>query len=237
MHRQSPYRDAAISDAFRDVRGEETWFNGRTWQFALATDVSEYPLPEDFFGVRGAVWKLSGGDTTSRIELMPMTVDSLERYRYGGFDILASPVEDWRYEFSGETVAYAIDKNGRKFLVAPVPSSGGNGDVIRMRYTADLGTPVYTASTTASPGLAVTVTLLAPNGDAIPSDFSTSWLTEGLDVLKDRAIYKLLTAYHGGDDKSTAMAQAALIRYAEGLKRLREETVDIQSNMVSAGWI
>lgn len=237
IRRQSEFRDAAIADAFRDVRSEEVWFNGGTWEFALQADKVSYDLPEDFFGIRGSVWKLEDGDSNSRIEMVPMTTDDLERYRYGSYDILASATDDWRFEFTGEPVAYAIDKNGRFFLTAPTPSSASAGDTVKFRYTRDLGTPTYTAATTASPGLSVTVTLLGPNGETLPTTFTSPWLTEALDVLKDRAIYKLLTAYHGGDDKSLAMAQAALMRYAEGLKRIREETSEIQSVVRPTGWL
>lgn len=230
-HRNSAFMDAAISDAFRKTRAEEVWFNGGQFSFSTKVDAFEYQLPKDFFGTRGAVYLFVGGSTQNRHELIYTPLDDLESFRYGDSDW--GDVYD--NEFSGTPMRYSLNKSDKVMVLAPTPQS--NSDVVRVRYTKDFGTPVYTASTTASPGLVVTVTLKGPDGETLPSTFTNPWLEHGFDALLQWSLFKLSTTYHGGTDGSREKALAASALYEQEMSRLRQETASIQSAVSITPWI
>lgn len=232
LRKRSPFVTPAIVDAWRHVRGEELWFNGAHFTFELQDDVVDYPLPDDFLKLRGSVFLRDevGGD--SRIELAPMTLDELERYRYDFVDTDGY----WHAELQGTTMAYALDRVGKRILVAPKTSGG---DVVEFRYTRDFGTPAYTATTTSSapPSMTATYTMTGPDGQTIPSTFTSPFLEHAYKLLKERAIYELFSNYEGGNEQTSAKANAALMRYLEELQRLRAETTDMQSVARITGFI
>lgn len=230
-HRNSPYMDAAIADAFRKTRAEEVWFNGGLFSFTTQADKFEYQLPKDFFGTRGALYMYIGGSATNRHELTYAPLDDLENYRFGSDEF----GDIYDNEFSGTPMRYSLRKSDKVMVLAPTPQS--DSDVVRVPYTKDFGTPVYTASTTASPGLVVTVTLLGPDGETLPSTFTNPWLEHGFDALLQWSLFKLSTTYHGGTDGSREKSLAASALYEQEMSRLRQETASIQSAVSITPWI
>lgn len=232
LRKRSPFVIPAIVDAFRHVRNEEFWFNGASYTFETEDSRVFYDLPDDFLKVRGAVFLRDSLTSNSRLELIPMTLDELERYRFGHFDTDGF----YHSELQGSSIAYALDRVGKRIGLAPETSGG---DVVEMRYTRDFGTPTYSASTTTSapPSLSATYTMLTPDGGTFNADFSTPMLEHGYKLLKERALYELYSNYEGGNEQMAANSQRALMRYLEELQRLRAETTDIQSVSRITGFI
>lgn len=230
-HRNSVQQDAAISKAFRDTRNKETWFNGARFSLTLQSGVESYPLPNDFLGMRGAVWLYPSGSVERRKELVYTTIDDLERLRFHDSD-WGSEAQN---EFLGEAMAYTIDRIGKSIIFAPTPDS--SSDVVKITYTRDFGTPTYTASSATSPALSVTVTLLGPDGETLPATFTNPWLKHGFDALLHRACFWLAGGPHGGTAESREKAQFANAMYEQELQRLREETAAVQSSVSVTGWM
>lgn len=213
----SSYIDACIADALRHVRNEQLHFNTGSFTFATTNGTAEYPLPNDFLSILGEVYYTPDEASESgRYKLQPVGLDELEEYRYR---------QDWGAdEISGESRRVAIDLSGRKILFAPTPDT--DGDKVFFRYLKDLGTPVYTASTTASapPSLSPTITLLGPDGQTLNSDYTTPWFTHAFELVANRAVHILWSKYHGGTPEAAQKAQEAQVAYLEELSRLRGET-------------
>lgn len=222
-HKNSPYVDAAISDAIQHVRNEILWFNGDRHAFVTEADRYEYELPKTFLGIRGKVRAVENDSTTSTpYVLSPMTADELEDSLYAGTDYDSQ-------EESGVAGRYAIDLLEKKILIGPIPSTAG--DRVYFKFTADLGTPTYTMTTAASspPSLGSVVTLLNPDGEALAATFTNAWFKQGFKLVRERALFELLTTYEGGSEETGVQAQLAMTRYLEELNRLRGETNQIQS--------
>ena len=225
LNTNTGYLDIAIADALRHVRHERLWFNGGKFEFVTSENRYEYPLPADFLGLRGRVYCTPSSSTTSgRYPLKSATTDEVETFLYTGVDYGS-------YEARGFAKKAAIDMNGRAILISPIPDPGG--DAIFFRYTRDLGTPVYTVSTTSSapPSLSETVTLLSPTGGTLESTFTNDWFKEGFKLVKERALYEMYSRFYGGTKESTINAQGALLRYLEELKRLRGETAQVGAGL------
>ena len=221
----SDFVDVAIADAIRFVRSEALWFNGALHSFTTIEDQYRYKLPDDFLGLRGKVRVTpSSSSTSGRYAMQEGTTDEVEDQLYSGSDFGASQERGYAKKF-------AIEFFGKEMLIAPIPDPGG--DLIEFKYTKDLGCPVYTVSTTssASPSLSTTVTLLGPNGETLPSTFTNEWFGEGFKLIKERALYELFTRFHTGTEESVIGAQGALQRFLEELNRLRKEAAQQQSNM------
>jgi len=224
LHVVSPYVDAAIYTALNKLRSEPLDFNVAKYDLSLSTDRSSYPLPKDFVGLRGRVYCTPSGQSDSaRYEISPRSPDELEKYKYG--------IDDYR---GGETIGqpkwYAIDHNGREFLVAPIPSE--QGDKIYFKYTKDLGTPKLSASVTAStpPNSATaTMTLLSPDGGTLESTFTNAWFKEGFDAVRSLALYNLYARWHSGGENASQRAQIYLLQHVDELQRLRGESALKQS--------
>lgn len=232
LRKRSPFITPALVDAFRHVRGEEMWFNGASFKFETVADMQSYALPEDFLKLRGDVYMRDSVGGTSRTTLIALTVDELERYSFNGTDGDGY----WREQITGVPAAYAIDRIGKRMLLAPVEP----GDrVVEFRYTRDVGTPQYTATTTTStpPSMTATYTMTGPDGQTIPTTFTSPILEHAYKLLKERALYELYSNYEGGNEQMAAKAQAALMRYLEELQRLRAETSDVQSVTRVTGFI
>lgn len=232
LRKRSPFITPAISDAFRHVRGEDLWFNGASFKFETVEDVQSYGLPDDYLKLRGDVYMRDSLGGTSRTTLIGLTVDELERYSFNGVDGDGY----WREQITGVPAAYAIDRAGKRMLLAPrEPGSR----VVEFRYTRDFGTPAYSATTTTStpPSMTATYTLTGPDGQTIPSTFTSPLLDHAYKLLKERALYELWSNYEGGNEQMAANAQRALMRYLEELQRLRAETSDVQSVTRITGFI
>lgn len=225
LHTNSPYIDLAIADAIRFVRNEPLWFNGERYTFSTVADKYSYDLPEDFLGVRGDFYCTPDGSTASgRYTLMRKSADEIEALLYTS--------SEWDgFATTGRPKMIGIDLASRKVLVAPIPSDGG--DDIYFKYTKDLGTPTYTATTSSStpPSLATVVTLKDPDGSAISSTFTNEWFTEGFVLVQARALYELWTRFHGGGEGTMARANSAMTRYLEERNRLYGETSRIGSTV------
>lgn len=222
LHMNSPYVDAAIANAIDFCSNEELYFNGAKFEFKTEANVFSYPLPKNFLRLRGRPFCTPSGESDqNRYALMPFTTDEAEESK----TLLSRYTELGWLESYGNPRAYALDVVEQSMLLAPLITTGG--DTIFFRYTMDLGTPTYTMTYGASP----TVTLLGPSGETLPASFSNSWFVqgEGYKLIKERALYELLTTYHGGTDQSQVNAQAALMRFLEELKQAREKTSDLQS--------
>ena len=222
LHSNSPFVDAAIAQAFRDVRGEELSFNSKKYTLTTVADVNEYPLPDDYLGMRGDIHCSPSGSATVRYPLKRSTVDEVESYLFSISEYAA-------YETSGRAKLVALDGPGHRLLLAPKPSSGG--DTIFFRYTCDLGTPVYSATVTSSapPSLTQTTTLLSPDGGTIETTFTNAWFKEGFELLRSRASYILWSTYHSGTEEAQLKAQTQLLHYREEMMRLRGESAEKQS--------
>lgn len=213
----SSYVDLAIADAFRRVRNEQFWFNTSSFTFATVDDVGDYPLPSDFLSLIGnAYYTPNGTDDTGRYPLVQVTLEELEEYKYK---------QDWDgEEIVGNARRCALDYSGRRLYLAPTPSD--DGDKVFFRYLKDLGTPTYTVSATASapPSLSPTVTMLGPDGQTLPSDFTNDWFKHGFAMLAHLTVHILWKDYHGGSEEATIKANESLSSYLEELSRLRGET-------------
>ena len=215
--------DASIADAIQHVRNEVLYFNGDRHSFLTEANRYEYELPSSFLGLRGKVRAVENNSTTSNpYELQPMTADELEDTLYSGVDYGSE-------EESGVAGRYAIDLLEKKILIGPIPSTAG--DRVYFKFTADLGTPTYTMTTAASapPSLGSVVTLLGINGQTLESTFTNAWFKQGFKLVRERALFELLTTYEGGSEETGVQAQLALTRYLEELNRLRGESNQIQS--------
>lgn len=217
IHQNSGWVDAAIADAFRFVRNEELSFNASQTTIDTVADQIAYPLPDDFLSVRGRIYYTpANSDQTGRYPLKATTLDDVETFRY---------TDDWEGdEIVGTARKVAIDFAGKQLYLAPTPSD--DGDEVFFRYTRDLGTPVYTATTTSSapPSLSSTVTLLGPDGQTLPSTFTNEWFKQGFQLLTAKAVQILWSQYHGGTEEAQLQAQNAQLAYLEELLRLRGES-------------
>lgn len=224
LHMNSPYVDAAITNAIDFCSNEELYFNGAKFEFQTVANQFDYSLPRNFLKIRGVPFCTPAGQgDQNRYPLMPFTTQEAEESK----TLLSRYTEMGWLESYGNPRAYAMDVVSGKMLLAPLVTTGG--DTIFFRYTMDLGTPTYTMTYGSSP----TVTLLGPDGETLPSTFSNDWFIQGkgFKMIKERALYELLTTYHGGTDQSQVNAQAALMRFLEELKQAREKTADIQSTV------
>ena len=219
------YVDIAIADSLRLVRSEELWFNGGRYSFTTVDGVYQYPLPKDFLGMRGKVYCTIGGDTSNgRRSLQPSTPDEVEELLYTGIDYDST-------QTTGVAGRYAVDLLDKVMLIGPIPST--SEDLISFKYTRDLGTPSYSVSATSStpPSVSPTVTMLGPDGQTLPTSFTTAWFDEGFKLIKERSTFELWSRFHGGTEEASGKAQQAMIRYLEELRRLRNENAMQLSNV------
>jgi hypothetical protein len=232
LRKRSPFVVPAVVDAFRHVKNEEFWFNGASFTFETEDERVSYDLPADFLKLRGDVYLRDSLGGSSRIRLTPMTLDALEGYRFSFLDTDGS----WHSELEYETTCFALDRVGKKMLLAPKTSGG---DIVEFRYTRDFGTPTYSATTTTSapPSLSATYTMLGPQGETITTDFSTPLLEHGYKLLKERSLIELFSNYEGGNEQGLANAAKAEKRYRDELDRLRGETTDLQGVTRITGFI
>jgi len=215
----SGYVDAAIAEAIKFCRNEEYWFNSAKHEFQTIADTYQYELPADFLSIRGDVFVAPDGSAGTRYAIRHMSLDELESYLF--------TLSEWDgYQTTGRAKVYAIDNASRKIHLGPTPSN--SGDTIYFRYTRDLGTPTYTATTASSspPSLATVVTLLDPDGSALSSTYTNEWFKEGFDLIRNRAMYYLWTRYHGGTEEANARAQNYLMQFLEERNRIRGESTD-----------
>jgi len=227
LHMDSPYIDGAIGDALRFVRNEELWFNVDLHEFETESEIWEYALPEDFLNIRGEVWctPSSATDNDVRYRLQRRTIEEIEAYRFAGHDL--------DFGTAGLSVGFpktcAIDYSGREIVLSPQTEDGG--DTIYFRYTKDLGTPRYTATTgsSAPPSMKTVFTLTTAGGEPILGTYTNAWFNEGFHLVVARASQYLWSIYHGGTEESQAKAGAAAQEYVEELRRLWSETSDKQS--------
>lgn len=232
IRKRSPFITPAIVDAFLYVRGEELWFNGANYKFDTVAGVQDYALPGDFLKLRGGVFMREEVGGSTRVEMVPMPLDELERYNFDSTDADGY----WHEQVNGMPAAYAIDRVGKRILIAPKEAGG---HVVEFRYSRDFGTPSYTATTTSSspPSMTATYTMTGPDGQTIPSTFTSPLLDYAYKLLKERALYELYSNYEGGNEQMAANSQRALMRYLEELQRLRAETTDLQSVSRITGFI
>lgn len=217
LRNNSPYVDAAIAESIKFCRNEEYWFNGGKHSFLTQADTYKYDLPSEYLSIRGEVFVRPNGSDGTRYVARHISLDDLESYLFS--------LSEWDgYQSTGRTKVFAVDNIERKIYLGPTPSS--DGDEIYFRYTRDLGTPVYTATTTSSapPSLATVVTLLGPDGQALPSSFSNEWFKEGFDLIRNRALYYLWSRFHGGTEESQMKAQNYLMQFLEEKMRLIGES-------------
>lgn len=221
LHRNSEFVDIAIADAIRFVRNEKFWFNGDSHSFLTIADVHVYDLPKDFLSFRGRAYVTpENSDTTGRYPVNTVSADEIETYRFSGEDYGV-------HENRGIARQIAADLLGKRLLIGPMPSNGG--DLIEFKYTKDLGTPVYTVTTSSSapPSIVSVVTLLNPDGGTLSSTFSNEWFGEGFKLIKERALYELWSRFYGGTEEAAVSAQGALSRFLEEKSRLQGETASI----------
>ena len=221
LHINSPYVDAAISEALRFYRSEEVWFNVSTYKFTTETDLFSYPLPADFLGLRGDVYCTPSGsdEDSSRYALRPRTADEIEQFRFG--------LTEWdSTTFIGVPKIYAMDFNGKSMLLAPVTEAGG--DIIFFKYTADYGTPDYTVSVTSSvaPSLQTTVTMVDSGGTSVATTFMSPWIENAFDLILHRAVFCLLTDYHISDS-NMQRAEVYRLKAEDELRRIKGENAQL----------
>lgn len=219
LRMNSPYVDAAIAEAIKYCRNEEYWFNAAKHTFLTVADQYQYELPSDYLSIRGEVFVRPNGSDGTRYIARHISLDELESYLFS--------LSEWDgYQSTGRTKVYAIDNASRKIHLGPTPSN--SGDEVYFRYTKDLGTPTYTATTTSSspPSLATVVTLTDPDGSTLSTGFTNEWFKEGFDLVRNRAMYYLWTRYHGGTEESQVKAQNYLMQFLEERMRIRGESAD-----------
>lgn len=225
LHMDSRYVDIAIAESIEFNRKEHLKFNGASDTITLAADVYKYELPKDFISFRGDVYITpADSDDIYRQKMNSVSVDFIEDALFMG------PVNNYSYYGLDVPHYYAVDNVSSTepalsvLLVAPKPTTGGQK--IFFRYTKDLGTPRYTATTTQSapPTLNSTVTLLGPDGETLAATFTNEWFKTGARLIRSRAMFLLWSTYHGGTEEASVKAQTSLLAWQEELLRLRTES-------------
>lgn len=222
----------SLAESLKYNRAFETWFNRKSHSLELEEDVFAYTLPKDFLGVVGAVFyrpfsELSTATAATQRRLRDGSQDMIEEFRYYATDFTA-PVNTFT---KGEAELYAVDDTNRQMLFSPIPSTAG-GRVL-FRYLADLGTITYkhdgTNWTFYEPNSTTTIT--------VTSTYTNPWFNEGIDMLRERAMYYLWSRIYGGSEEGETKAQRALLQWKDAQTRINAEGGRKQSIRTIRSWI